>query len=109
MLFMGKEWVEFDGYREKEIEYRRRDFYGPFVGMRMRQYKKGRIEITALYSKAETVEVSESQFSLLSKATKELYHEIGKFVLKTKLFEVTVDSDKTRELLLKKLMELKLF
>lgn len=109
MLFIERDWVEFDLYKEKKAEYSGRDFYGPFLKMKIRQYKKGRIEVTPIVSWVETAEVSESHFSLLSKATKELYQAIGEFALKTKLFEVTVNSEATEELLREKLMELKLF
>lgn len=109
MLFVVKDWIAYDGYKDKYVEYIARDFYGPFLELRIRKYEKGRIEVTPLIAKAETAEVSESHLSLLSKASKELYQEIGKFVLQTKLFDVTVNSEKTEELLLKKLMNLKLF
>lgn len=109
MLFVVKDWIECDRYKDKYVEYRPRDFYGPFLEMRIRQYEKGRIEVTPLIARVETAEVSESHLSLLSKASKELYQEMGKFVLQTKLFEVTVDSEKTARLLLKKLMNIKLF
>ena len=109
MLFVVKDWIAYDGYKDKYVEYRARDFYGPFLELRVRQHEKGRIEVKPLISKIETAEVSESHLSLLSKASKELYQQIGKFVLQTKLFDVTVNSEQTEELLIEKLMNLKLF
>jgi len=109
MLATSKDWVEFYGYKDKFVEYRARDFYGPFLEMRIRQYEKGRIEVIPFNSKVESAEFSENHLSLLSKATKELYRELGKFILKTRFFDVTIDSERTKALLLKELMKLKLF
>ena len=109
MLVMGKSWIKLEKYKVKSVEYRTMDFYGPFLTMKMRQYKGGKIDVIPLHCKIETAEVSKNHFSLLCKATQELYWEIGEFTLKTKLFEVIINSEKTEELLLEKLKSLKLF
>lgn len=109
MLALDKNWVEEENSKSKIIEYRTMDFYGPFLTMTLKQYENGTMEVMPLYSQIETAQVSESHFSLLSKATQELYNEIGEFVLKTKLFDVRITSEKTEEALLKKLKDIRLF
>lgn len=109
MLSLEKEWIKEDNVESKEIEYRKMDFYGPFLTLKLKRYENGTMEVIPMYSKIETSEVSENHFPLLSKATQELYHEIGEFVLITKVFSVNIDSEETEKLLLEKLKNIKLF
>lgn len=105
----GSDWIEKDHIKTRNLEYRVRDFYGPFVMFYLEQSESGRLRVVPVSLRVETAEVSESEFSLLSKAAKELYEEFGEFALKTKLFEVKIDSEKTEELLLDKLKNIDLF
>ena len=109
MLTLDKNLVKEENSKSRIIEYRTMDFYGPFLTMALKQYENGAMEVMPLYSKIETAQVSESDFSLLSKATQELYNEIGEFVLKTKLFDVRITSEKTEEALIEKLKAIRLF
>jgi len=109
MLSLEKEWIKEGKVESKEIEYRKMDFYGPFLTLKLKKYENGTIEVIPMYSIVETSEVFENHFLLLSKATQELYNEIGEFVLKTKLFSVKIDYQETEKILLEKLKNIKLF
>lgn len=108
MLRIEKDWGA-EEVKIKIVEYRSMDFFGPFLTLELKQYKDGTIIITPVSIKIETTEVSRSQFWLLSKATQELYRDVGDFILKTKFFDVKINSEQTEELILQKLKDIKLF
>lgn len=110
MLDLEKKWSsEGNGVSNKVIEYRRMDFYGPFLKMRLRRFRNGSIEISPWCVTLETSEVSGTQFSLLAEASKEIYQELGPFTLKLSRFEVLINSEDTERLILDELKKIKLF
>ena len=109
MLTLENEWTKDDDRQTKKAHYRKMDFYGPFLELDLRLYKSGLIKVTPGCYQIETVEVSQTDFSLLSDVTRELYQKIGPFVFVTKLFEVTIDSERTEELFIEKLKGIRLF
>ena len=108
MLFWYKKEGKGD-ITQRKIEYRKMDFYGPFLYLDFKKYKDGPIIINPIYVKTETAEVSESDFSLLVKASREIYQEIGSFILKTKFFEVKITSEETEDIIIEELKKFLLF
>lgn len=105
----GSNWIKKDQMKTRILEYRGSDFYGPFVVFYLEQNKSGSIKAIPISSRIETAEVSEDHFTMLSKATKEIYKEFGEFTLKTKFFEVKINSEETEQLILNKLRSMSLF
>ncbi len=109
MLSLENDWVVADNMQIRIVEYKKMDFYGPFLTFCLQKRKNGIVAIPISY-RMETAEVSESDFALLCEAAQELYNEFGKFVLRTMFFDVTIDSaEKAEECLLEKLKGIKLF
>ena len=88
------------------VEFREMDFYGPFLLLELkRRFKTKEIKVRPIEKKIETPQISENDFSLISKASKELFEQIKAFKLCLKNFEVVIDSSNTEELILEKLKE----
>ncbi len=105
-------WYKKDGNRgitQRTIEYRKMDFYGPFLYLDFNEYKDGTIVVAPISVAAETAEVSENHFSLLAEASKEIYQMVGNFILITKFFEITITSENTEDIILEELKKLPLF
>ena len=105
-------WDKKDGKQgivQAKIEYREMDFYGPFLYLDFKEYKDETIVVTPTTVKTETAEVSENDFSLLAKASREIYQEIGSFILKTKFFEVKITSEETEDIIIEELKKFPLF
>ena len=110
MLCIDENWVlDENNIETKKAEYRVMDFYGPFLELNLKKYKDGQLVVKPIKTLIETSEITRSHFDLLSKASEELYERIGKFILKTQLFNVTIDSAKTEELLIKEFKKMRLF
>jgi len=110
MLDLGNAWsIEGNGIKRKVIEYRRKDFYGPFLKLNLRQFENESIEISPWRVVIESAEVSETHFSLLVTATKEIFKEFGPFTLHLTRFDVLFDSEDTERLILDELKKIKLF
>ena len=91
-----------------EIEYRRTDFYGPFVTAKIQ--KNGSVKIWPEKTKIETAEVSTTDLKLLSAMADECFEEYGEFILILPLFEVLINGKKpAEELITEKLMQIRLF
>lgn len=95
----------------KNAEYRRMDFYGPFLELRIERYAEKYLVVYPLSVKIETTEVSAYHFELLVEASKELYDELGKFILclPRHRIEIKIDSSNTNELIAKGLKRIQLF
>ncbi len=90
MLSLENEWKKDEYGKSKEIEYRKMDFYGPFLKLLLTEDKNGIKKVTPKSVTIETAEVSESHFYLLSEASKELYSKIGKFILCIPKFDIEI-------------------
>ena len=109
MLSIGNKWDKKDDVETKIVEYRKMDFYGPFLTLYLEKNKDDAIKVIPVSCRIETAQISESSFTILSNASRELYQRLGKFILKTNLFSVVIDSEDTETILLKELKELPLF
>ena len=111
MIQFDKAWEKdkVTGVQKKKAEYTKIPFYGPFITFNLKKNENGTIEVTAGDYKIESPEVSCTDFELLSEATRELYNEIGDFVLQTKLFDVKISCEATGMLIIEKLKEVRLF
>ena len=113
MFIIDENWKKENGQEFKNLEYRVRDFYGPFLEMRLRKMEDGKLIVWPIRKTIETAEYSESDFSLICKAAKEIFEITGKFTLKIpyRKIEIEVNSADTNveELILDKLKKLKLF
>lgn len=107
MLSIGNKWIQGAYSKKKTIEYRKSDFYGPFLNLSLEEFEGGIKKVTPISSDIETPECSASQFSLLSEASKELYSKIGKFILCCPKIgiEVEINSTNTEEVLDKEIKE----
>ena len=90
MLLLEDEWKKDEYGKSKKIEYRKMDFYGPFLELLLTEDKNGIKKVIPESVKIETAEVSESDFHLLSEASKELYSEIGEFILCIPKFDIEI-------------------
>lgn len=106
MLELENDWVKKDTRDTRTITYFKMDFYGPFLTLYLEKFKDETINATPISTTIETAEISESDFSLLVEASKELYSEFGAFNLKIPRFKIIVkiDSDNTEELILNALI-----
>ena len=110
MLDIIENWTKNQVTEKSEalLEYRVRDFYGPFVECRIE--KNGTIRVTPLALKVETPEYSMDDFPLISKLAKEVFSKFGEFTLCLERFEVVIDDpDTAEEAILEKLKKIRLF
>lgn len=112
MFVMDEDWKKENNECYKNLEYRERDFYGPFLQMKLRKLEDGKLLLIPKRKIVETVEYSASDFSLICKAVKEIYEEVGKLTLQLpyRNIEIEVKSTDTdiESLILEKLKSIRL-
>lgn len=111
MFVIDENWKKENGEEVKNLEYRERDFYGPFLKMRLRRMEDGKLILVPVRKIIETAEYSESDFSLICKATKEIFESLGRFTLKLpyRKIEIEIVDNNVEEAIIEKLKKLKLF
>ena len=109
MISVGNNWVEKGNVKTCIVEYKKMDFYGPFLTFSLEKSKEGSIAVTPVSCITENPQEYEGDYKTLITATQELYKEIGKYTLRTKLFEARINSVETEKIILQKLKELSLF
>ncbi len=117
MLNVSKKNIEMsvgeEGIEIFALEYRRMDFYGPFVYLNaIKDIKSQELKIYPKKVLIETPEISACDFDLLVEASSEIYKRMGTFELYTDLYVVKVKTEnegEIAELMLNKLKNIQLF
>ena len=109
MISMDNSWVKRGNVQTKVIEYKKMDFFGPFLTFNLIKTDKGNYAAIAISCYTENPSEYEGDFITLIRATKELFKEIGEYTLKTKLFDARINSEDTEKIIVEKLKELVLF
>ena len=112
MLKIDENWKKENNECYKNLEYRERDFYGPFLEMKLRKFDDGRLFLIPTRKIIETAEYSETDFALICKAVKEIHEKIGRFTLKIPYRKIEIEIDSTdadiESLILQKLKSIRL-
>ena len=112
MFVMDEDWKKENNEYYKNLEYRERDFYGPFLQMKLRKFEDGKLLLIPTRKIIETAEYSVSDFSLICKAVREIHEEVGQlaFCLPYRNIEIEVKSTDTdiESLILEKLKSIRL-
>ena len=109
MISMDNNWVEKGNVKTCIVEYKKMDLYGPFLTFSLEKSREGSIAVTPVSCITENPQEYEGDYKTLITATQELYKEIGKYTLRTKLFKARIYSEDTEKIILEKLKGLELF